>query len=67
MIEGVVCVASAVASAGPVEQPFAVSITLLKPRATPQLLEQLAGELQALTGRIAQGLGMTSRGLHRSG
>ena len=67
VIEGVVCVAAAVAVAGSVEQSFAVSITLLKPRATAQLLEQLAGELQALTGRIAQGLGMTSLGLPRSG
>lgn len=67
VIEGVVCVAAAVAATGPVEQPFAVSITLLKPRATPKLLERLAGELQALTGRIAQGLGMTSLGLRSAG
>lgn len=58
VIEGVVCVAAAVAATGAIEQPLAVSITLLKPRATAELLERLASELQALTGRIAQGLGL---------
>lgn len=57
VIEGVVCVAAAVPGPGPSGQRLAVSITLLKPRATPELLSTLAGELRAMAARLAPDLG----------
>jgi len=57
VIEGVVCVAAAVPGPGPSGQRLAVSITLLKPRATTELLDSLAGELRALAGQLAPDLG----------
>ena len=58
VIEGVVCIAAAIGARSPSDPALAVSITLLKPRATPQLLSQLAGELRQLTDNIAIGLGI---------
>jgi len=57
VIEGVMCIASAIPSRGPSDQMLAASITLLKPRATPELLELMARELRGLTRSIALGLG----------
>lgn len=57
VIEGVVCVAAAVPGPGPSGQRLAVSITVLKPRATPELLGALAGELRAMAGQLAPDLG----------
>ena len=57
VIEGVVCVAAAVPGPGPSGQRLAVSITLLKPRATPELLGVLAEELRTMAGQLAPDLG----------
>jgi DNA-binding IclR family transcriptional regulator len=59
VIEGVVCVAVAIPRAGVADQHLAVSITLLKPRATATLLRTLAGELTVLAEAISDGLGMS--------
>ena len=58
VIEGVVCIAIAIPRQTPAEQLLAVSITLLKPRATKPLLRQLAVELRAVTDEIARALGV---------
>jgi len=59
VIEGVVCVAVAMAS--PVgEPPTAASFTLLAPRADPATLARLAGDLRAIASHVAVGLGATS-------
>lgn len=56
VIEGVVCVAVAMAS--PVgEPPIAASFTLLAPRADPATLARLAGDLRAVAAHVAVGLG----------
>lgn len=57
VIEGVVCIAAAVPGVGPSDPVLAISVTLLKPRATPELLLRLAEELGVLTRNIATGLG----------
>lgn len=59
VIEGVVCVAVAILRAGAGDQHLAVSITLLKPRATAALLRTLAGELSVLAATVSEGLGMS--------
>lgn len=61
VIEGVVCVAAAVPGAGPSGEHLAVSITLLKPRATPELLAAYAAELQVMAGQLARDLGHVAR------
>ena len=59
VIEGVVCLAAAVPVA-PGDAPLAVSFTLLAPRATPDRLDALAGELRHLAAAIGAGLGTVS-------
>jgi DNA-binding IclR family transcriptional regulator len=59
VIEGVVCVAAAIPAGGPTAQRMAVSVTLLKPRATRELLAAIGDELTTVTERIALGLGRT--------
>jgi DNA-binding IclR family transcriptional regulator len=59
VIEGVVCVAVAIPRAGTGDQHLAVSVTLLKPRATAPLLRTLAGELTSLAAAVSEGLGMS--------
>lgn len=58
VIEGVVCVGVAIPRQSATDQLLAVSITLLKPRATGGHLRELAGELHAVTQKIALGLGV---------
>lgn len=58
VIEGVVCVGVAIPRQSATDQLLAVSITLLKPRATKQHLRELADELHAATQMIALGLGV---------
>ena len=59
VIEGVVCVAVSIPRAGVDDQHLAVSITLLKPRATAALMRTLAGELSGLATAVSEGLGMS--------
>ena len=61
VIEGVVCVGLAIPRVSSSEQLLAVSITLLKPRATKPRLRELAGELGVVTDSIATGLGAPKR------
>ncbi len=61
VIEGVVCVGLAIPRVSSSEQLLAVSITLLKPRATKPRLRELAGELGVVTDAIATGLGAPKR------
>jgi IclR family transcriptional regulator, blcABC operon repressor len=61
VIEGVVCVGVAIPRRSPAEQLLAVSITLLKPRATAPHLRELAEELREVTDAIAAGLGVAQR------
>lgn len=58
VIEGVVCVGVAIPRKSSSDQLLAVSITLLKPRATKDHLSELAGELNKVTQQIALGLGV---------
>jgi len=58
VIEGVVCVGVAIPRLSTTDQLLAVSITLLKPRATKEHLRELAAELHTVTQRIALGLGV---------
>ncbi len=58
VIEGVVCVGAAIPRQSVTDPLLAVSITLLKPRATREYLGQLAAELHAVTHQIARGLGV---------
>jgi len=62
VIEGVVCVAVAIPRESPSDQLLAVSITLLKPRATKQLLHTMTLELRAISNAIAAGLGVPIAG-----
>ena len=58
VIEGVVCVAVAIPRHGPKDPLLAISITMLKPRATKALLVTLADELREVTNAVALGLGV---------
>lgn len=58
VIEGVVCVGVAISRQSTTDQLLAVSITLLKPRATKEHLRELADELHTVTQQIALGLGV---------
>jgi len=62
VIEGVVCLAVAVASASPAEPPMAVSFTLLAPRADRGNLDVLAADLSQMARSIASGLGVAEPG-----
>lgn len=68
VVEGVVCVAAALPPLDGAEHRLAVSVTLLKPRATEGLLDELATEVIAVTRSIAAGLGapISSRAPTRS-
>lgn len=59
VVEGVVCVAVAIPRSSPDEPLLAVSVTLLKPRVTPDLIDRLAEELGDVTRAIGQGLGVS--------
>ncbi len=65
VVEGVVCVACAVPGASASGQRLAVSVTVLTPRATEDLLAAIVDELGALTTRIAERLGRTAVAAHR--
>lgn len=58
VVEGVVCVAAAIPRSSVNEPLLAVSVTLLKPRVTPDLIDRLAGELGDVTRAIGRGLGV---------
>lgn len=58
VIEGVVCVAVAIPRNGRTDPLLAISITILKPRATKALLAKLAVELHEVTNAVALGLGV---------
>jgi len=58
VIEGVVCVAVAIPRQGRTDPLLAVSITILKPRATKALLAELAKELVEVTESVGLGLGI---------
>lgn len=58
VIEGVVCIGVAIPRQSATDQLLAVSITLLKPRASARHLRELADELHAVTRQIALGLGV---------
>jgi len=57
VIEGVICVAVAVPGSGPGGDSMAMSVTLLAPRASRSLLEQIAAELHGATQEFSVGLG----------
>ena len=57
VIEGVVCVAVAIGRRSRTDPLLAISITILKPRATKALLAKLAEELREVTNAVALGLG----------
>jgi DNA-binding IclR family transcriptional regulator len=61
VIEGVVCVAVAVPGLRVDGQPLAVSVTMLKPRATETMVRKVAAELAMVVDEISHGLGMTTR------
>jgi DNA-binding IclR family transcriptional regulator len=61
VIEGVVCVAVAVPGLRVDGQPLAVSVTMLKPRATEPMIRKVAAELATVVDEISHGLGMTTR------
>ena len=58
VIEGVVCVAVAIPRQRGTDPLLAVSLTLLKPRATKAMTANLAEELREVTNAIALGLGV---------
>ena len=58
VIEGVVCVAVAIPRQRRADPLLAVSLTLLKPRATKAMMVNLAEELREVTNAIALGLGV---------
>ena len=58
MIEGVVCVSIAIPRQRRSDPLLAVSLTLLKPRATKPTIVKLAQELREVTNAIALGLGV---------
>lgn len=58
VVEGVVCVAAALPRRSDAEPLLAVSVTLLSPRATPDLLDELAPEVIEVADSIAAGLGV---------
>ncbi len=60
VIEGVVCVAVAIGRRSRADPLLAVSITILKPRATTALLAKLAEELREVTNAVALGLGVST-------
>lgn len=57
VIEGVVCVAVAIPGSDSSDHSMAVSATLLAPRATDDLLDEIAAELCVVARLIADGLG----------
>ena len=57
VMEGVVCLAVGIAPADPNDLPFAVSFTLLAPRASEETCTRLRRVLAALAREIGQGLG----------
>lgn len=59
VIEGVVCVAVAIGRRSRADPLLAISITILKPRATKALLATLAEELREVTNSVALGLGVS--------
>jgi DNA-binding IclR family transcriptional regulator len=61
VIEGVVCVAVAVPGLSPSGQRLALSVTLLKPRASDDVVSAIARELQEIAPRISTGLGFDHR------
>lgn len=58
VIEGVMCVAVAIPRQGRTDPLLAVSVTILKPRATKALLAELAMELVEVTESVGLGLGI---------
>jgi IclR family transcriptional regulator, blcABC operon repressor len=58
VVEGVVCIAAAIPRSGVSDPLLAVSVTLLKPRVTPDLIARLADELHDVTSAIGRGLGV---------
>lgn len=67
VIEGVVCVAVAIPRRGRTDPLLAISITILKPRATKTLLAKLAEELRVVTDAVAMGLGVPELRRPRAG